>query len=557
MPTIDISLKDLGKLIGKEITLHELEQEALLWVKGEIDGVDDDTIKIDCKESNRPDLWSTEGVARALKPFFTDERGIREYVVKDSEAYIHVDRSVDTVRPYLGAAVVKNVLITDDILKQMIQLQEKVCGTFGRKRKVVSIGLYDYDKITFPVTYKAVKPTEMKFIPLDFDKEMTLKDILAKHPKGTEYSYILKDHDLYPILVDSKGVVLSFPPIINSEASGRVTTKTKNVMVEVTGTNFDDVKVTLNLMTAALADRGGSIENVTVDYGKRKFVLPDFTPKHAKVKFTEIERITGMKLTLREMKDLVEQFGYNVKKAKDSLEVEYPSYRQDILHPIDVIEDILISYGYNSIEPIVPSIATIGNLDPLETYAESIRNLLVGFGAQELLNFTLTNKGVLFTQMNVPEQDIVEIANPVSANWSAIRHSILPSLLEFLSKNVSHEYPQQVYEVGDVVVLDEKEETKVKTIKRVGWALAADDASFTKAKQVLDYVLKGLGFSYEIVPVEHGSFIAGRCGRVVVGGQKVAFIGEVHPKVLENFGIFFPMCAFELNVSELFTLRKS
>lgn len=556
MPTIDISLKDLNSLLKKELTLKQLEDEAILLVKSEIDNIEEDTIKLDCKDSNRPDLWSTEGIARALRPFYTEEKGIQEYEVHPSNVYLHVDRTVDEIRPFIAAAVVENITMTEELLVQMIQLQEKVCMTFGRKRKTVAIGLYDFNKMTPPLTYKAVKPTECSFIALDAKKEMNLKEILKTHPKGIEYGHLLEGYEKYPIIVDSNGVIASMPPIINSQTTGKVTEDTKDLFIEVTGTSREDVHVALVIITAALADRGGTINSVTIDYGEKKFITPNFSPKRIKVKFTEFERITGMKFSLKEFKTLFSQYGYNVKKAKDGLELEYPVWRQDILHPVDVIEDLLISYGYNDIEAFVPSIATMGAVDEMEAFCEPLRNVLVGFGAQELLNFTLTNKETLFTKMNLEEFPVVEIANPVSLKWTHIRNWALPSLLEFFEKNTTQEYPQQVYEVGDVVVLDEKAEIKTKTIKHMAWALAAKDANFTKAKQIIDYVLTGLGLKYEIRETEHTCFISGRCGRVVIDNLEVGYIGEMHPQVLENFNINFPVCAFELNVSEIFKVRK-
>lgn len=554
MPTIDISLKDLSSLIGKQVSREDLEAEALLWVKGEIDGQEEDILKIDCKESNRPDLWSTEGMARALAPFYTKERGIRVYTAEESDVYIHVDRSVDAVRPFITAAVITNIAITEDLLKQLIQLQEKVSMTFGRKRKTVGLGIYDWDKMTAPLTYKAFKPTECTFTPLGFSKDMTLKDVLEKHPKGIEYAHLLKGFDRYPVILDTKNIIASMPPIINSETTGKVTEKTQNLFLEVTGTNLEDCKVALNVMACALADRGGKIHSVTLDYGKEKIVTPDFTPKRIKVKFEDIEQLTGLKLSLKELKDLLERFGYDVKKAKDCLEVEYASFRQDILHPVDVIEDILISYGFNTIEPLVPIIATRGKLSDFEQFCEKIRDVLPGLGAQELLNFTLTNKDVLFTKMHVEEFGCVEIANPVSSNWSCIRNWVLPSLMDFLSNNRIAEYPQQIYELGECVVLDSKAETGTQTIKRLAWACAEKDANFTKAKQMLDYILKGLQLEYDMEEVEHGSFISGRCARISIKGIAVAYVGEIDPQVLKNFSLEFPVCAFELNISEVYRL---
>lgn len=556
MPTLDISLKDLSKLVGKEVTRENFEPEALLLIKGEIDGQEGDLLKIDCKETNRPDFWSTEGIARTISPYYTKERGLREYKIEPSKVSIHVDRSVDEVRPFISAAIIEDIKITDDILKQLIQLQEKVTLTFGRKRKTAAIGIYDFEKMTPPITYKAFKPTELKFIPLGMTKEMSLKDILQKHPKGIEFAHLLIEHEKYPIVIDKNNLVASMPPVINSETTGKVTDTTKHLFIEVTGTNLEDTKVALNVVVAALADRGGKIKSVIIDYGKEKIITPDFTPKRMKVKLTNIERLTGIKFTIKELKDLLEKYSYNVKKAKDSIEVEYPSYRQDIMHPVDVIEDLLIVYGFNKIEPVVPNIATRGELLDLEIFCESIRNVLPGFGAQELLNFTLTNKEILFQQMNIDEQPCAEIANPISSKWSTIRNSILPSLMEFFNKNTSQEYPQQIYELGEVVTIDERAETKTQSPKVLCWALADKTANFTKAKQILNYILSGLELKYELQEYTNNTFIPGRCAKIMINGTQLGFIGEIHPKVLKNFSIEFPICAFEMNISELFKVKN-
>jgi phenylalanyl-tRNA synthetase beta chain len=554
MPTIDLSLKDLNKLVGKEITLDDFEHEALLWIKGEIDSHEGDEIKIDCKESNRPDFWSTEGIARTISGYYTKEKGIKKYEVEESDVYLHVDRSVDDIRPYIVAAVIEDLKVTDNLLKQLIQLQEKITITFGRKRRTAAIGIYDFDKITPPITYKAFKPLELKFTPLGMSKEMTLKEILQRHPKGIEYAPLLNDFDKCPIVIDSNNAVASMPPIINSESTGKVTENTKNLFIEVTGTNLDTVKTALNVVVCALADRGGKIKSVAIDYGKEKIITPNFTPKKIKIKFTDIEKLTGMKFTLKELKTLLEKYQYNVKKAKHCLEVEYPAYRNDILHPIDVIEDILISYGFNNINPIVPKLATEGSISEIEEFCESIRNIFPGFGAQELLNFTLTNKEILFEKMNVPDGNCVELANPVSIKWSCLRNYILPSMMDFLNHNISQEYPQQLYELGDVVIIDEKAETKTQTLKHLGWVLANKDANFTKAKQVLDFLLSGLKLKYEITNDNNNSFIPGRSGMIKINGIKVGHIGEIHPQVLKNFSVEFPACTFELNISELWNI---
>lgn len=554
MPTIDVSLKDLQKLIGKPISIEELEDQGILYVKGEIDGFENDEIKVDCKETNRPDLWSTEGIARQIAPHYTKDKGLPNYKLEKTDIYIEVSKDVKNVRPYIVGAIAKNIKITDEMIKQMIQIQEKVCTTYGRKRQEAAIGIYDYDKIKFPLYYKGFNPESIKFIPLGFRIDMTLQEILEDHPKGQEYAHLLKGAKKYPVVIDSDDNVASFPPIINSDYTGKVTEKTKNLFIEVTGMDLETIKVALNVIVAALADRGAKIESIDVKYPDKKVVTPDFTPKKITVDKKYLSWLSGLELKDSELKLLLQKARYNVKSinAKELI-VEYPAYRADIMHPADVVEDLIISYGYNNIEPIIPILPTEGELDEFEEFCEKIREHLAGTGATELLTFTLTNNKTLFEKMNTKPWGFVEIANPVSERWSTIRNWIIPSLLEFMEKNQSVEYPQQVYEVGDAVVIDEKAETKTKCIKRLAWALADKNATFTNAKQVLDVVLDGLDLKYEIEETEHDSFIPGRVGRVIVNNVKVAFIGEIHPKVIENFGIKMPVVVIELNLTDLYS----
>lgn len=553
MPTIDISLKDFRLLTGKDYTEEELERQLLL-VKGEIDGKEGDTIKVDCKESNRPDLWSTEGMARLIRAHDSGKPGLPIYEVTDAGHYLHVDRSVDEVRPFIAAAVIKNCKISSESLRQLIQLQEKVCLSFGRKRALVAIGIYDFDKIDGSMTYKTVPPATC-FTPLDYTEEMSLSTILETHPKGKEYAHLLSGAKRYPVLVDKKGSILSMPPIINAAHAGKVTEKTKNLFIEVTGTAKKEVDTALLVMTAAIADRGGQIESVCCDYGEEKYFTPDFSPRRIKVKFTDIERTTGLKWSLKELKETLERYSYRVKKAKDAIEVEYLPYRMDIFHPIDVIEDILISYGYNNIEPQTPSLATTGSDAEEEQFAEKIRQLLPGTGAQEVMTFTLTNKDQQFQKMNREEEAIVEIANPVSLRWSALRNWLLPSLLEFLENNTSEPYPQQLYELGDVVIFDASTETGLRTVKQLAWVFAGTEASFTKAKQLLEYLLAALQHQFTIQPHKDNSFINGRCAIVKDKNATLAIIGELHPRVLEQHNLSCPVAALQLDISLLYEKR--
>ncbi len=552
MPTIELSKEDLEKLVGRKFTVEELESEAVHYVKGELEEVDGDNIKIEISDSNRPDLWSTEGIARAIKPFYTKENGIPKYKVSKGKFGVNVTSKVEKVRPVIGCAVIRDIKITEEVLQQMIQLQEKVAGTFGRKRARASIGVYDLDRITPPILYTTVKPHKAAFIPLEFKDRLTPAEILEKHPKGQEYGHLVKKYKEYPMIIDAKKRVLSMPPIINSDYSGKVTKKTKNLLIEVTGFDYKQVEPALKVMVMAMADRGGKIESALINHRSRKEVMtPVFAEKDYVLSVDSINRVSGLNLKPAEAARLLKKARYDVDYDSEHLHIKYPEWRQDIMHPIDIIEDAIIAYGYNKIEPEIPELVTSGEYDKLQNFSKLVREVMVGFVAQEIMTFTLTNKRNLFEKMNLPEERVIEIENPVSSNWSTLRNWMIPSMMEFLSRNTKVAYPQRIFEVGDCVTLNTKAETGTDTVRTLAYAHAGMGVNFTMAKQVLKALVKSLGMKYSVTERDYPSFIQGRSGEIKINGKRVGLIGEIHPDVLQKWGLEVPAVVFEIDLSKI------
>lgn len=537
----------MEKLVGRKFQESELE-DVFLFCKGELESKEGDTLKIDIKDSNRPDLWSVEGIARELKGNYRVEKGLPKHSVKKSGLKIIVDKKVNKVRPKVVAAIVKNVKFDDNAIIQLIQLQEKVTLTFGKKREQAAIGVYDFDKIKWPVKYTTVKPDGMEFVPLEYKVKMTPREILIEHPKGREYKHLLEKAKEYPLLIDSKKQVLSMPPIINSEYTGKVDEKTKNVLIEVTGFNLEIISTALNVITTALADREGKIESLEILEGKKKIITPDLSSKEFVINPDNCRKILGLKISNKEIIRLLEEGRYDAKETKNKIKVRYPAYRSDIMHERDVIEDIAVSFGYNDFEPESLRISTTGSSDKREDFSDKIREVMVGYGLQEIMTFTLTNKNNLFDKMNIKQEKIVEIANPVSETWNSLRNWLLPNIMEFLSKNTNVEYPQRIFEVGDVVVIDEKAETKTRDIRKLCVAIASKEAAYTEMKSIADNLLSSFNVKYKIKELNHPSFIDGRAAQIIVNNKQVGFLGEIHPKVLETWGLEVPVTAFELNL---------
>ncbi|MCX6798652.1 MAG: phenylalanine--tRNA ligase subunit beta [Candidatus Diapherotrites archaeon] len=548
MANVSVSLKDLCGLVGKKIPQRELA-DALMFAKSEVESINGDSVVVEVKDSNRPDLLSTEGIAREIRSRLTSERGVPKYRVRSSGVSLIVDKSVLPVRPCIAAAIVRNVKVTEEFLVQMVQLQEKVCLTFGRKRKEAAIGLYDWGKLKPPMHYTAYRPREKRFIPLEYKVEMDLEEILLEHPKGKEFAQLLQGQKMYPILEDDRRAVASMPPIINSQLTGKVSEKTQEVLVEVTGYSQETVNTALNVMVSALAERGFDVYSVRVKYPNKAVVTPDFTPKKITVNARDVNDFSGLQLGEKEIIELLRKARYDVKQSGGRLQCNYPAYRQDIMHPVDVIEDALVSYGYNKIKPLPVRIATGGKERQETALAEAVREACIGLGLQEVLTYTMTSKQkqAAMVGLDTEKEQFVEIANPVSENYVVFRKQLFPELLDFLAANKHVQYPQNIFEIGKTLRLDGASETGVRECNTLCVALCGKGAEFTAIKSILGAVASAMGWEYGLLETANSALADGRGALVKIAGKE-GILGEIKKEVLQNFGLGMPVALLEIEI---------
>jgi len=557
MPTIDVDYPEFEKLLRMKFDRDiEKVNEILEFVKGEVKLFDEkaDVMSIEIKDTNRPDIWNVEGLSRALRGFLGLETSPREYKVGKPLVEVFVDERLGNIRPYIGCAVIKDVKLTDAIIRGFMHMQEKLDQSYGRNRQRTSIGLYDYGLIKSPLSYSVTKPTAISFVPLDFDKKMSLKAILKKHPKGLEYGHIVNKHSVYPILLDAEKKVLSFPPIINSNDLGRITDQTRNILVEVTGTMHETVLNTVKIVTLSLIDRGGEAHSAIVRYPREKQMVmtPDFEAKSMDLNVAYASKVLGLDLTAEQIAKLLPKAGFSVEKtSEDKVTVKIPCYRVDVMHQVDLIEDIAIAYGYDKIKPLWRRKPTTGGMRPEQGLLDVARELMVGLGFQEILTYTLTNPKNLFARMNCKKEHVVELANPKVQTLTCLRNWLLPSLMEFLSNNSSVEYPQKIFELGKVTILDEKQETRTRDEHWLAAIICHASANFSEIKSALDALFMNLGIEWKIKEAKHPSFLEGRTAAIYVKGKRLGIIGEMHPEVLNNFKLENLAVAFEMNLDSL------
>ncbi|MEM4703013.1 MAG: phenylalanine--tRNA ligase subunit beta [Candidatus Pacearchaeota archaeon] len=552
MPKLEISKKDLENLCKKRFSLEQLK-EILEFTKINIEKVENDNLSLEIEDANRADLLSVEGIARELKGILGKEKGLANYKIEQSNYFVNVNPKVRRVRPYTVCAVVKDLHFNNAMIQQIIQLQEKLSETFGRKRKEAAIGIYDFDKIVWPITYTTFKPESLSFVPLGFVERLTLKQILEKHEKGQAYAGLLQQAKEYPIFIDAAENVLSMPPIINSEYSGKVTEKTKNVFIEVSGFNLNKISNVLNVVVSALAERGGKIFTVEIR-GTKRTATPIFTTRVKILELQEITSLLGLKLKSRQVIELLHKLRYSAKesKTKDKLIIEIPFYRQDVIHTVDIIEDIAIAFGYKNILPEELKFYTVGNLLEETKKKEKISELLIGLGFQEINSQILSNKKEQFDNMNLKPEQAIEILNPVSETFTCLRTRLLPSQLKFLAFNTTKDFPQKIFEIGEIVKQNLENETKAENKTKLALTISHAKANFTEVAQILAYLMKNVKKEYKLEPVDSSFFIPGRAAEIVIQDKKIGIIGEIAPQVLENWNLKMPVSALELFFDELF-----
>ncbi|MDI6860206.1 MAG: phenylalanine--tRNA ligase subunit beta [Methanocellales archaeon] len=535
MPMVTLRYEDLEKLIGADKDVI-LDRMPMIGADVERIGAEHADVEF---FPDRPDLFSIEGVARAMRGFLEIETGLPRYDVLESNVSITIKKSVRPIRPHLACAVVRGLSLCSDSIESLMSLQENLHWGVGRDRKKVSIGVHDLSRIKPPFTYLATDPS-FEFIPLDFDRPVSMRKMLEIHPKGIKFAHLLEGSKRYPLIVDSAGNVLSFPPIINCELT-RVTDATRDLFIEVTGTDIS-VAVALNIVATALAERGGKIESVEMVSDGAVRRMPNLSPTIRALQVDEVNSLLGLDLSAEEIARNLEKMRLGATIHADKLTVEVPAYRADILHAWDLIEDVAIGYGYDRFKPEFPETATIGRTHPIEDKFALLRELMIGLGFSEVMTFTLTNEKVHFDNMKRRRVKVTRVKHPISMDHTMVRSSILPNLMEILSLNRHRELPQRIFEVGDVV-LDGKNE------QRLAGVFIHSTASFAEIKSIVESVLRDLGTEFTIEEADDPAFLEGRRASIIVDGRSIGVLGEIHPDVILSFGLDHPIVAFELDIS--------
>ena len=543
MPNIEIDKREFDNLIGESMDEEKMIEEGSMlgahWHRIDGNVCDVETYP------NRPDLLSVEGLARAYRGFFSLDKGREDYEIHEGEEKVQVDESVEEVRPFIGGAIVRDLELSEKKINGLIQLQEKLHETIGRRRDKLAIGLHDLDEVEPPFTYKAVEPEKVSFTPLEYDRDMQLGEILDEHEKGRKYSWILEHEERYPIIEDAEHRVLSFPPIINNQLT-EVHSGTTDVFIDVTGKHEGTVNKVLNILVTALSERGGSIESVEVE-GEE---MPDLEPEKRELDVEYFRSISGLDLEPEEIAERLEMMKFGAEAGKERIEVEVPAYRTDIMHQYDLIEDAVIAHRYSNIEPEMPNVDQPGARKEIEDLVDRIRDILVGKGALEANTYYLSSKEKLFDRMEREEEGIAEMSNALTEDYAVVRNWLTPSLFQTLHDNRHHRYPQEFFEAEDVVELDDSA-VGASNHRKLAYLISNSGVNYTDARKALQVLERDLGIDFQVREAEKSFMKRGRCAEILLEGEKIGFIGEYSDQVVENWDLDGSVAGFEIYLEKL------
>ena len=539
MPVVELSYLMLQKLISgaskKEIS------NALPFLGLDIESENGDAIRVEYSP-NRPDYSTTYGISLGLQGLLGISKGMIPLKVRKGHAIISVSPKVTKIRPYITGIIARGGKVSNKLLSELISMQEDLHFGICRKRKKSSIGIHDLAGVTFPLQYTTAKRNH-RFVPLNSDDSLDISQILNNTDVGRNYGEILKDFEDVPILYDAKGDTISFPPIINA-SSTTVTTSTKDLFVEVTGTSRDGIENVLSVVAITLQTAGFRLESVNISGAKN--ATPKLGPRIISFNHTLVAESLGLDMTPRQVVTSLRKSRLDASVNDDMIKCVIPPYRFDIFGAMDLVEEVALGYGIENITPQLLPPQVLGNFDTSSDILKELEILMVGLGYTEALNSSLTSNDV-YNSMSGGKVKPISVLDSKSAEHTVLRDMVLPGLVENLSRNIHAQYPQKLFETGTVF-----HGTHVVEKTNLACVSAHKNAGFTEIKSVLCSLLEtGFGIDIQTRATKNPMFEDGRTAAILVGKQKVGVIGEIDSAVLADRRIRVPVSGFELSLSGL------
>ena len=571
MPTISVNRDLLFKNIGKTYSDKEfdelcfefgIELDDVVVEKGE-NNKEETVYKVEIP-ANRYDLLCVEGLGRALSVFI-QKTTPPKFKVKvpsaDQLLKMTVLPNTKTVRPYVVAAVLRNLKFTPENYNSFIELQDKLHQNMCRKRTLVAIGTHDLDTIKGPFVYDARRPVDIRFKPLNQTVEVNGVELMEMYSKESHlkaYLPIIQDKEFYPVIYDANNVVLSLPPIINGDHS-KITLNTRNVFIECTATDLHKAEIVLDTMVTMFSEyceNKFEIEGVEVtQLDGTKCTYPLLSERVEIIDPVDVNRKVGIQISEAQMTTLLSKMGLEASvTAENKIQVRIPPTRSDILHACDIVEDVAIGYGFNNIQKTIPKTNCFSNEFEINRLTDLLRLELAMCGYTEALTFTLCSREDVAEKLckKIEQVPAVHISNPKTLDFQVARTTLLPGLLKTIGSSRNMPLPLKIFEVSDVVLNDKEAEVGARNERRLAVAFYNKQSGFEIVHGLLDRIMQVLEVpwktGYNIKHHEDSTYMSGRCAAIYVQDKMVGTLGVLHPDVIHNFELSLPCCVLELNL---------
>ncbi|KAM0678320.1 phenylalanine--tRNA ligase subunit beta [Binucleata daphniae] len=603
MPTVSIDKNQLHNALNKSI--NEDISELLFDFGLEIDDIvleNDETVyKIEVG-ANRYDLLCFEGISKALRAYLeieeyeetkvyngtktietkkTDKNS--DVILSDYEKKIETTRNTiiqqnTTERPHIACAIIHNIQLTKETYDSFIDYQEKLNSSLGRNRSIIAIGTHDMSSVTFPVFYNKINKKDIKLAPLN-QKVMTgneLIDFYNQDNKMRHYCKLLNED--FPVFYDAQGHILSVPPLINSDFS-KISQQTTNIFVEVTGTDFNKVNTALKMILNNF--RGDGYTPVTIQITDKKEtsrcmqelnrknlnseinnklnlnnamynksdatkVTPYFYNNQFVFTKNEINNELGINITTQHIQKLLKKMMYKVtarnNESTEEIVVDVFDARNDVLHKVDIFEDIAIAYGYNNFVKSNPPILTIGHENSLSKFCNKIRHECAQAGYDEVLTLSLLSK-------KDSKGECITLSNPKSLECEVVRNSLLPGILKSIYSNQHIGVPIRIFEISDVVT---KQNTTIKNQTNLCAAFVNKTDDLDNIIGLCTLIFKKVGLECELKECDNEIYFKQRSVNIMVDNIVVGTLGVLHPQLCNDFKIPFAISSFEMNLNMIY-----
>lgn len=377
-----------------------------------------------------------------------------------------------------------------------------------------------------------------------------------------QYLPIIKDSPVYPVIYDSNGIVLSMPPIINGDHS-KISLNTRNVFIECTGTDLTKTKVVLDTivtMFSVYCSEPFAIESAqVVQPDGSTLAYPTLEYRKETITKARVNNLVGVGLESGEIAKLLSKMCLlSEAKGAEVIEVTIPPTRHDVLHAVDIYEDVAIAYGYNNLAKTIPKTMTIATQQPINKLTDQLREQIAQAGFTEALTFSLCSRDDVSSRLRKEMPfNAVHIANPKTLEFQVARTTLLPGLLKTVQANLKMPLPMKLFEISDVVLKDDLKDVGARNQRQLCALNYNKTPGFETVHGLLDRVMQLL----EVPPVSQGesagyylrgsddpTYFPGRCAEIVAYGMVVGQLGVLHPETLAKFDLGLPIAAMELNI---------